>query len=277
MPKTTKKILCTTAITAILNLSFQPAYAVKIEVLDDTHIEANHSYSHSVMKEDLSLKDPQTHATSAPQSAVEADIVSWFFSTPLKTMIGAVSLVKQGVRFVLGNPGKAITMGLLLQARTATSTLSLSGLTPLQGFNINGAAENDWSGYSVSSAGDFNSDGLGDVIIGAPYANGAAGKSYVIYGTNSTPSLISLSSLTPLQGFTINGATADDYSGYSVSSAGDFNGDGFDDIIIGAHRANSYTGKSYIIYGTNSTLSSISLSSLTPLQGFTINGAAAGD
>ena len=79
MPKTTKKILCTTAITAILNLSFQPVYAVKIEVLDDTHIEANHSYSHSVMKEDLSLEDPQTHATSAPQSATEADVVSWFF------------------------------------------------------------------------------------------------------------------------------------------------------------------------------------------------------
>jgi hypothetical protein len=48
------------------------------------------------------------------------------------------------------------------------------------------------------------------------------------------------------RGFKINGYTADDYSGYSVSNAGDVNGDGLSDVIIGSYRdANSYKGKSY--------------------------------
>ena len=56
-------------------------------------------------------------------------------------------------------------------------------------------------------------------------------------------------------GVTIFGADIDDRSGFSVSSAGDFNGDGFDDLLIGALAADGssnaklYAGESYVIFG----------------------------
>ena len=149
------------------------------------------------------------------------------------------------------------------------------------GFRIDGATANDSSGYSVASAGDVNGDGLADVIVGAPYAapfsRSSAGSSYVIYGAAS-PSNVDLASLGS-SGFRIDGAAADDNSGWSVASAGDVNGDGRADVIVGAYRASpssrSTAGSSYVIYGTASP-SNVDLASLGS-GGFRIDGAAAND
>jgi hypothetical protein len=72
------------------------------------------------------------------------------------------------------------------------------------------------------------------------------------------------------RGFVINGENADNRSGGSVSTAGDVNGDGLDDLIVGAWGAESKIGKSYVIFGkTDSAV--INLSAIGT-GGFVING-----
>jgi hypothetical protein len=91
-----------------------------------------------------------------------------------------------------------------------------------RGFKINGYTADDYSGYSVSNAGDVNGDGLSDVIIGSYRdANSYKGKSFVVFG-KTTGASVNLDST--LSGFTINGEY-NSYSGWSVSGAGDVNGD----------------------------------------------------
>ncbi|CAC9509231.1 Flagellar hook-length control protein FliK, partial [uncultured Gammaproteobacteria bacterium] len=152
------------------------------------------------------------------------------------------------------------------------------------GFVINGESAYDKSGHSVSSAGDVNGDGLDDLIVGAyqaaprdkshtsksheawgpdPSGKTKAGKSYVVFGKNNNTNVIELSDIAAgIGGFVINGELAGDYSGYSVSSAGDVNGDGLDDLIVGAYGASSSAGKSYVIFGKTDT-GSIDLSKLS--------------
>jgi Ca2+-binding RTX toxin-like protein len=143
---------------------------------------------------------------------------------------------------------------------------------------LDGAGGGDQSGWSVSEAGDFNADGRDDVIIGARQARTNAGSSYVVFGS-ATPSTVDLASLTPAQGIRIDGATPGDESGYSVSGAGDFNADGTDDVIVGAHLADNHgnkSGSSYVVFGSASP-GNVDLASLTTAQGIRIDGAASFD
>jgi len=138
------------------------------------------------------------------------------------------------------------------------ASFDLSTLNGTNGFVINGIDAIDFSGYSVASAGDINGDGFDDILIGAvgasPNGNSAAGESYVVFGSNAGfPASLELSSLNGTNGFVINGIDVSDWSGQSVSSAGDINGDGFDDLIIGAGYADpngNNSGESYIIFGS---------------------------
>ncbi|MCK5241250.1 FG-GAP repeat protein, partial [bacterium] len=111
---------------------------------------------------------------------------------------------------------------------------------------LTGAASDDYFGYSVSSAGDVNGDNYADVIVGAYYndAGGSnAGQAYIYYGgptMDNTADII------------LTGAAVADHFGYSVSSAGDVNGDTYADVMVGAYRNNAGgidDGRTYIYYG----------------------------
>jgi hypothetical protein len=160
------------------------------------------------------------------------------------------------------------------KASSFPSNLDLSTLNGNNGFIINGIAAGDALGVSVSSGGDINQDGYEDLIIGASGANSSTGQSYVIFGKASGfNSSLDLSTLDGTNGFIINGITASDNSGFSVSNAGDLNNDGYDDIIIGASGANSSTGQNYVIFGKASGFNpSLNLSTLDGNNGFAING-----
>ena len=113
---------------------------------------------------------------------------------------------------------------------------------------IEGASSGDRSGIAVAS-GDVDDDGYDDVLIGAyvESAGGAsAGAAYLVYGPAS-----GTVSLTAADAKFV-GEESGDYAGVSVSSGGDVNGDGFEDILVGARRNDTggeNSGAVYLVYG----------------------------
>ena len=129
--------------------------------------------------------------------------------------------------------------------------MDLGALTGGKGVRLDGIDANDWSGYSVSSAGDVDGDGKDDILIGALYADGFTGDTYLVFGSylETKPETVDLGDLTGGKGVRLDGIDPTDRSGNSVSSAGDVDGDGKDDILIGAYGADSDAGETYLISG----------------------------
>jgi len=140
----------------------------------------------------------------------------------------------------------------------------------------------DLAGRSVSTAGDVNGDGFDDVIVGASNndeGGNIAGAAYVLFGKASGFADVNLGSLGS-GGFKIVGEAVADQAGISVSSAGDVNGDGFDDLIVGAglnDESGSSAGAGYVIFGKAGGFANIDLATLTATDGFKIVGEAADD
>jgi len=140
-----------------------------------------------------------------------------------------------------------------------------SSMNNVADVTFTGVGANDNFGFSVAGAGDVNGDGYADVIVAA-HRNDAggvdAGRAYVYFGGSSMDNTVDV---------TLTGAAAGDQFGVSVASAGDVNGDGFADVIVGGFlndTGGTDAGRAYIFHGGGS---------MDNIADVTLTGAAAGD
>lgn len=183
----------------------------------------------------------------------------------------------------------AFLLQFLFTALSSQDINSIQNLT--HGLSIYSSSPQAYTGQSVSSAGDFNHDGINDIIVSAYNQNALgrdkAGVVFVIYGQKNRsifPVNIDMNTALDLSvGVAMYGAVAEDSFGRIVSSAGDFNADGIDDIVVAACNSDplgrNAAGTVYVIYGKKGGFSAhIDLNStLDPSAGFKIYGATAGD
>ncbi|MCI4645863.1 MAG: Ig-like domain-containing protein [Hyphomonadaceae bacterium] len=165
-------------------------------------------------------------------------------------------------------------------------TFQLSSLDGTNGFKIRGAATTDALGRTIAGIGDINNDGIEDFAVGARFADPGgradAGAAYIIFGTDAGfPSALEVTDLDGTNGFVVEGVTAGDRTGRSLAAAGDVNGDGIDDFIVGAPFADPNGGDSgaaYVIYGKATAFSAtFDPATLDGTNGFSIFGENSGD
>jgi hypothetical protein len=116
-------------------------------------------------------------------------------------------------------------------------------------------------GVSVSYAGDMNGDNIPDFLVGAYGYAANTGVAFLIFGKSGLSNIDTLSLGSAGINITSSSCTGCNI-GWSISSAGDVNGDGKADIFVGGYGTSSFTGAAYLIYGKN-TLSNINLASLS--------------
>ncbi len=135
---------------------------------------------------------------------------------------------------------------------------------------FNGLNTGENFGISVSNAGDVNGDGYDDIIIGASNYSSNTGRAYIYYGGLSMSTIVNV---------ILTGGATNNYFGRSVSTAGDVNGDGYSDVIVGAYGYTTSTGRAYIYFGGASmnNLADVTMTGETTFSLFGISVSAAGD
>ena len=154
---------------------------------------------------------------------------------------------------------------------TEESNLSTNS-TPTWGLELRDESSNAPAGWSVAGAGDVNGDGRDDVIVSSVLFAGNTGRAYVVFGRED-PGTIELGALGST-GFVVTGAEVGELAGSDVSGAGDVNGDGLADLVIGAIGANELTGRAYVVFGKADS-DAVTLGPSSP--GFRIVGDQTGD
>ncbi|OAB61221.1 hypothetical protein AY599_28305 [Leptolyngbya valderiana BDU 20041] len=146
----------------------------------------------------------------------------------------------------------------------------------------------DGGGSISRMAGDVNGDGIEDVIVGLPYADPAgidrAGAAAVVFGrADGFPDVVSLDDLDGVNGFRIEGNVAEQGLGYTVTGVGDINGDGIDDVAVGAVGNSPYTsdpvgGVVYLVFGRRDGFAPVlSVADIDGSNGFRFEGGPVRD
>jgi hypothetical protein len=119
-------------------------------------------------------------------------------------------------------------------ATTEAASLTMPGANQAHGLRIPGIGARHGLGASVAGPGDVNGDGIDDLLIGAPGADGDQGTVYVLYGREplGSASTLDLASLGGSLGLVVGGNHAGERLGTGVAAAGDFDADGAADIIV---------------------------------------------
>jgi hypothetical protein len=152
---------------------------------------------------------------------------------------------------LVGVPG--YSNGQANEGRVMLYTGSATGLAVTPAWTVESNQAGARFGYSVSTAGDVNGDGYSDVIVGAPYySNGQTdeGRAFVYLG--------SATGLATTPAWTFESDQVGARLGWSVSTAGDVNGDGYSDVIVGAYLYDATQpaeGRSYVFLGSATGLS----------------------
>jgi hypothetical protein len=137
---------------------------------------------------------------------------------------------------------------MLLAMSCAASASTLIALADHTSVTIVGAHAHDLTGYALAS-GDVNGDGHADLVIGSPHAGSSAdaGEVSIVYGPFPDGATIDLAD-PQTEVTTIDSAGAGTQTGYALAVA-DFNGDGYDDVLLGAPFADGGNGAAFIVYG----------------------------
>ena len=153
---------------------------------------------------------------------------------------------------------------------------NLSALNGTNGFIIDGVAAETSAGKILRSAGDLNKDGLGDFLLSAgSYLAGRSlntGTVFVVFGQKTFPTKFNLAGLNGSNGFRIEGISDGDNAGRSAAAAGDVNGDGRDDLVIGAPYAGDNKGEAYVVFGRTTYPAAINLKDLNGQNGVRLTG-----
>jgi hypothetical protein len=147
-----------------------------------------------------------------------------------------------------------------------------SGVSATPALTLTGEATANLFGQSGGAAGDVNGDGYADVVIGAERYGGYQGRAYLYLG--------GLAGLSATPAFTLTGEATGDYFGHALAMAGDVNGDGYADVLIGASGRNASQGRAYVYLGSQAGLEAapvLTLTGETAGEGFGGSVGGAGD
>ncbi len=175
-----------------------------------------------------------------PVFAEDGQAVDFFGSGNVSVLRYAKLVVTDATGSVLPARMEPLAGGIriVVEDSLAIYPITVDPLATSASWTAVGEAANDRFGASVATAGDVNADGYSDVVVGAYGNNTDTGKAYLYLG--------GASGLATSASWTAVGEATSNFFGMSVATAGDVNGDGYSDVVVGAYGNTTFTGKAYL-------------------------------